>query len=261
MVSVFDPRWRHACFFFFRLSNSPAARPATTRPHLRLSLPSLCVVNEKRCPVLWLEWGDVCGKVGWRVFLIGIFGPRRPVPVHAHPVGLVCECAVMRVPLALFRLQSTSGSGGNTTSSPAADTLGRVPDVEADSVEREARVATEEPGVASEVEAARAAEAARKAAAEAEVARMAEVARKAEVEAEVAQRVVSFAMGDHPPGWKETGLRCEPASSISAPPPTSTVPHSVGACGWAVRADTSSTLAPGCGADRPGAAARPQDTV
>jgi hypothetical protein len=83
--------------------------------------------------------------------------------------------------------------------------------VEAELGEWEARVATEEPGVASEVDAARAAEAARTAAAEAEVARMAEVAKKAEVEAEVAQRVVSFAMGDHPPGWKETGLRCEPA--------------------------------------------------
>ncbi len=120
----------------------------------------------------------------------------------------------MRVPLALFRLQSASGSGGNTTSSPAADSLGRAPYVEAELAEREARVATEEPGVASEVDAARVAEAARTAAAEVEVARMAEVARKAEVEAEVAHRVVSFTVG----GLKETGLRCESALSMCAPP-------------------------------------------
>ena len=169
----------------------------------------------------------------------------------------------MRVPLALFRLQSTSGSGGNTTSSPAADAtaaaaaLACAPDVEAELAEREARVATEEPGVASEVEAARAAEAVRKAAAEAEVARMAEVARKAEVEAEVAHGVVSFAMGE----GRRQGCAVVQYSCPPPPHPTSTVLHSLGTCGWAVRADTSSTLAPGCGADRPGAAARPQDTV
>ncbi len=129
---------------------------------------------------------------------------------------------MMRVPLALFRLQSTSGSGGNTTSSPAADAtaaataLARAPDVEADSAEREARVATEEPGVASEVEAARAAEAARKSAATVEVARMAEAARKAEVEAEVAQRVVSFAMGD---GRRQGCAVSQPCPCVPPPLP------------------------------------------
>ena len=135
-------------------------------------------LGARRVSILWRR-GGIC------VYLIANLGPSRPAPVHANTVGLGCECAVMRVPLALSRLQSTtSGSGGNATSSPAADAtaaataLARAPDVEAELGEWEARVATEEPRVASEVDAARAAEAARKAAAEAEVARMAEVARK-----------------------------------------------------------------------------------
>ena len=74
--------------FFVRLSISPAARPATTRPHLRLSLPSLCVVNEKRCPVLWLEWGDVCGKVGCnRCFSLLPFWGSRPPPHDCTPLA------------------------------------------------------------------------------------------------------------------------------------------------------------------------------
>ena len=224
-------------------------------------------LGARRVSILWSR-GGIC------VYLIANLGPSRPAPVHANTVGLGCECAVMRVPLALFRLQSTSGSGGNTTSSPAADAtaaaaaLAPARELEAELGEWEARVATEEPGVASEVDAARAAEAARKAAAEAEAARMAEVARKAEVEAEVAQRVVSFAMGDHPPGWKETGLRCRPVFVF--PHPTSTVLHSVvgrsstlfHACPPSpLVADRPTIAAPGCGAARPGAAARPQDPV
>ncbi len=57
-VPVFDPVW-----FFLRLSNSPAARPATTRLTFT-SATHHCVVNKKRCPVLWLEW-VMSVKAGW----------------------------------------------------------------------------------------------------------------------------------------------------------------------------------------------------
>jgi hypothetical protein len=95
-------------------------------------------------------------------------------------------------------LQSTPGSGGNTTPSPAAEdaSLARARELEVQLAEREARIAAE---AEASRKAATEAEAVRKYAAEAEAIRKyaaeAEAARKAATEAEAARRAVSCAKG------------------------------------------------------------------
>ncbi len=57
--------------------------------------PSLCVANEKRCPVLWLEWGDVCGKVGYNRFLCqgGVFSSASGFCVSSRALAQGAQAA------------------------------------------------------------------------------------------------------------------------------------------------------------------------